>query len=408
MISAISKYQLQKKGLLLKEDDLYLKDFYLPLIGYKTCFLYKYFCLEIEDKEIEGNIGKILNETTLSLQDFIVSKKILESIGLVNTFLDEDNDAYIFILSSILSPSEFLNSPVHKGLLFSILSKEQQDKLILKYTIKNETKGYKEVTASVKDSFSFAFDSSFALNTNLGDILKKNINLLNDNFDDKDFFTYLKKNSNINPNAFSQDELKKLHDLASLYDVDSKDLAFAVIESFNYSNEVGSKIDFEYLKNRIKMEISVSRPFKPKENKKIVINSETELANKINKFENTSPRIFLKEVQKGVEPIRSDLNLIDFLNEHFGFGNGVINVILDYCLKVNDGSLPRQYVEKIASNLYRKNVNNSLDAYNCLHQFNKKKSDVGKNKEAIVENENKPKATLTKEELADIDALFED
>ena len=104
--------------------------------------------------------------------------------------------------------------------------------------------------------------------------------------------------------------------------------------------------------------------------KKIKINSDTEFANLINKYESTSPRIFLKEKQNGIEVVRSDLNLLLTLKNNLSLSNGVINCLIDYCLKTKNGELNSDYVLKIAATLIRKNITNSLDCYNYF--YNKK------------------------------------
>ena len=144
----------------------------------------------------------------------------------------------------------------------------------------------------------------------------------------------------------------------------------------------------------IKKEISFHKVFKNNNNKKIKINSDTEFANLINKYESTSPRIFLKEKQNGIEVVRSDLNLLLTLKNNLSLSNGVINCLVDYCLKTKNGELNSDYVLKIAATLIRKNITNSLDCYNYF--YNKK---IEKVKNINEEQKNKEDKNIENDKI---------
>ena len=125
------------------------------------------------------------------------------------------------------------------------------------------------------------------------------------------------------------------------------------------------KVDYSYCNRRCKTEISKYKAYNQKKylNK---ISSKTKNANLINHYETTSPRIFLKDKQNGVEPILADLNIIDHLSQNMGFSDGIINVILEYTLKNLDGKLLKNYVEKVAATMKRKDIKSTIEAYDYL------------------------------------------
>ena len=164
--------------------------------------------------------------------------------------------------------------------------------------------------------------------------------------------------------------------------------------------KIGEKINFDFMKSRMKSEINFNKVFTKKENKKIKINSETELANKINEYENISCRELLKRRQNGVEPVSADLNLIEDLRLNMGLNDSVINCLLDYVLTTKDGELPRALVKKIASTLVRKNIKNSLDCYTYLY---KKKTKPVENKIKIDQKQETKVAEEVKVQKEDDD-----
>ena len=85
-------------------------------------------------------------------------------------------------------------------------------------------------------------------------------------------------------------------------------------------------------------------------------------AKMIQVFENTKPYDFLRFKNKGVRPNSRDLKLIEHLAVDYNLPPGVINVLIDYAIRVNDGKLNQKYLETIASSWNRKGVKTVPDA----------------------------------------------
>ena len=73
-------------------------------------------------------------------------------------------------------------------------------------------------------------------------------------------------------------------------------------------------------------------------------------------FENTSPYKFLKGRSNGAQPSARDLNVLESLLNDFKLNPGVVNVLVDYVLKINNKKLTRSYLETIASQWKRLNI----------------------------------------------------
>ena len=71
-------------------------------------------------------------------------------------------------------------------------------------------------------------------------------------------------------------------------------------------------------------------------------------------FETISPRELLINKNNGNEPTRRDLKLIEDLLVDYKLKPGVVNVLLDYAINVNNKKLTRGFVETIAGEWQRK------------------------------------------------------
>ena len=97
-------------------------------------------------------------------------------------------------------------------------------------------------------------------------------------------------------------------------------------------------------------------------------------------------------MQQGTKPARSDIAIVNSLSKDYGFGNGIINVIVEYVLYKNSNVLSKNYAEKIASSLAREGVSTTVDAMNylkklCVKNTSKKKDTPSKKEVETVESE---------------------
>ena len=91
-------------------------------------------------------------------------------------------------------------------------------------------------------------------------------------------------------------------------------------------------------------------------------------------FETISPRELLINKNNGNEPTRRDLKLIEDLLVDYKLKPGVVNVLLDYAINVNNKKLTRGFVETIAGEWQRKGIETVEDAMNNCEKVHKKSS----------------------------------
>ena len=89
-------------------------------------------------------------------------------------------------------------------------------------------------------------------------------------------------------------------------------------------------------------------------------------------FENLTPYQFLRAKYKGAEPTNRDKRLIEDLLVEQKFNPGVVNVLISYVLQVNNQQLKKSYVETIAGQWKRLNIETVEEAMKITEKEYKK------------------------------------
>ena len=108
-------------------------------------------------------------------------------------------------------------------------------------------------------------------------------------------------------------------------------------------------------------------------------------------FENMTPYQFLKAKYKGGEPTERDMRLIESLLVDQKLNSGVVNVLIAYVLKINNEQLKKSYVETIAGQWKRLNIETVEEAMRITEKEHKKMK-------KLVEDKKKPTTTTTKKQ----------
>ncbi len=376
-------YEIRVASLITNMDRDSLLELYQPIIGAKATSLY--LTLSTQNKNKDGGeffkTEQLLKSMQLTAGEFASARKFLEAVGLIRTYesTQEDVRYYIYVIYSPKSPKAFFEDTLFKGLLILTVGEKEAKRLANKWkvnlTIPEE---YHEVSASFLDVYNLDYDDpSFRKEFGVS-ILGRDHGRANLEFNYDLFFGYVSENSAINNSSFKKKDMKEISRLARLFGLDEKRMAFIVIDE--YIHEGPNHLDFEKIKDRCEQEIRFSQ-VKTIENSKV--SGDSELAQKIRLMEETSPAKFLQYLQQGTKPARSDIAIVNSLSKDYGFGNGIINVIVEYVLYKNDNVLSRNYAEKIAASLAREGVMTTVDAMNYLKKLTSKTS--SKKKVAKVE-----------------------
>lgn len=350
-----------------------LSRLYQPIIGHKAAMLYLTLM-----NYIKHNEGELLTHDDLftlmqiTSAEFLNARKALEASGLLKSYLkiDDDIKKYVYVVYSPKAPNVFFDDVLFKGLLVRYIGETAAYKLALHYQINIDLTGMKEITASFVDVFHPDFKDS-CFDAKMPSNLKGNKAIkIGTDFSPEKFFSHLKVALMINESAISKEEVEEIERIATLYGIDTLTIADIVAETYDENKRKGSRIDMTTLKERAINEAKykiVNKKVNEQE-KWVRISGKTSLAKEIDIMQNpnTSPSDYLSMKQDGAPVVTSDLRLLDYLNDNMGLSRPVINALINYCLKMCDNRLNRNYVEKVAASLKREKIDNALDAINYL------------------------------------------
>ena len=384
-------YVVVNKTILHNEDRKIITSLYLPIIGTDAVMLYFTLWSDLDNAEIissEYSHQKLVSSLRITINELKTAFDKLEAIGLIKAFIKEGNvNNYIYEIFSPVSASEFLSHPILNITLYSNVGKREYDNLVKSFKIPRlNTSNYKEITKCFNDVFESTSMTSYDLS--LEDIRKYNklkLNI-NSNFDFNFLISSIPKNIDTS-RMFTKDIKELIINLSFIYDIDAIKMSNIIKVSLNDNGTINRECLRKNARNYYQFDNGGLLPT-------IVDNSQPEYLRKpigdtskrakmIYTFETISPRELLISKNNGNEPTRRDLKLIEDLLIDYKLKPGVVNVLLDYAINVNNKKLTRGFVETIAGEWQRKGIETVEDAMNTcekVHKKNSKKIDKNDNR----------------------------
>lgn len=345
---------------------------YQPIIGSIAFNLYVTLWDFIGNEQ--SNHYDIINVMQISLEDICTAREKLEAIGLLKTYVKKGEiNFYVYELYSPLTVYEFINNPILDTALFNNLGKKTYQNILNKFTIPNiNLKEYKDISKSFKDVFIFAQnkkinDTNVVRIKHLGLDFEPTINLK----------TILSKIEDdlIDYKCLTSEVRMIIYQLALVYGYNEEIMTNLIIDSLD-----NKKINIENLRtncrNYYRFENKNQVPAITEREQPLAWRSNTKEKDQFNSYvkdlEETSPKEFLTIRNNGCEPTKTDLNLLEHLLIDLNLKPGVVNALIDYVLQINNNKLNRSYVDKIASQWVRSNINTVVEAIEFAKKENKK------------------------------------
>ena len=154
--------------------------------------------------------------------------------------------------------------------------------------------------------------------------------------------------------------MRLINNLSFVYNLDAMDMKSSILNSIKENGLIDKTLLRKNIKNYYKFENENKLPslvYKSQpEYLKNPVGAEDKRAKMIYVFENTSPYNFLRGRSNGAKPSVRDLSLLESLLNDFKLNPGVVNVLIDYVLKINNKKLTRAFLETIASQWKRLNI----------------------------------------------------
>ena len=400
-------YTVYNKTVLTKVDKDNLISLYQPIIGHTAVSLYLTLWRDLDKLEIiskDFTHHHLMTILKISLDEIKKAREVLESVGLIKTYLKKGPiNNYVYELYSPLSSYEFFNHPILNVVLYNNIGKIEYENL---------KKLYKNVSINLKDyeDISKTLDSTFKSSSNINfdsnDIKEKNISKINIKKGlDFDLIISSLPKGVINDKTFNKKTKELINNLAFVYNLDSLKMSELIRTVLNENGIINKEALRKSARNYYQYNNSSSLPTliyrKQPEYLKNPDGDETKRGKILYVFENTSPYDFLKNKYKGALPTNRDKKLLETLVIDLDLKPAVVNVLIDYVLKINNNKLSTAYVETIAGQWKRLGLETAADAMEVAEKEHKKINKKLNTKKTVTKKPVWFDSEIEKEEASD-------
>ena len=376
-------YTVINKTILTDQTRKILTMLYQPIIGSVAINLFFTLWMDLDKDEFmscEETHHHLITNTGLTLQELLIAREKLEAIGLLKTFYKEDKEEnnYIYELFSPLEPNEFFSHPVLNIVLYNSVGKKEYERIVSYFKVPRvNLNDYEDITVS----FSEVYESKpiTVFENNIQNIREKTSLGLNikDKIDIELLISSLSDES-INKKTFTKDNKVLINDLAFIYNLELDEMKNIILNSLNDRLLIDKTNLRKNARSYYQYQNSGRLPFLIYQNQpeylRSPIGKDTKRAKNIYLFETLSPYKFIKMKNGGKEPNDRDLKLIEELRIDMGLEPAVINVLIDYVLRVNNQKLTKNFVLAIASQWQRLKIETAEDAMNQALKETKRKT----------------------------------
>ena len=170
----------------------------------------------------------------------------------------------------------------------------------------------------------------------------------------------------ISKKGFTKDIKTLINNISFIYNLKEENIKSIIINSVNEKGSIDKSLLRKNARNYYQYENSGKLPSliyqKQPEYLRKPVGDESKRAKMIYVFETTTPYNFLKSKYNGAKPTTRDVNLIESLMFDLQLKPAVINVLIDYVIRVNNKKLSKNFVETIAGQWKRLNIMTAEDA----------------------------------------------
>jgi replication initiation and membrane attachment protein len=374
----VDRYVVAANGLLHDFDRKVLTFLYQPLIGTTSFSLYMTLWAELEENRLWSEPNShhgLMTMMDLNLKEIYEARHRLEGMGLIATFVRENDDerAFIYQLKPPLTPEQFFLDGMLNIYLYRKIGKKQFSRLKRFFSDQKLSSHdeYREVTKAFQDVYTSASPRALKYTQDYEDIEGEKINYIgrkeNEGIQiDQTTFNFELLEAGLSESLVPKRALTKkvreaVSNLGFLYEIDAIQMKNIVLSAMTENDEIDleelrkSARDWYQFRHSDKLPSLVERthPALYQENMQEPLTREEKM---IHYFETTSPLRFLRDLGGGAEASNADIKIIEDVMVKQKLLPGVVNVLIHYVMLKIDMKLTKGYVEKIASHWARKNV----------------------------------------------------
>jgi Replication initiation/membrane attachment protein len=412
-------YVVVNKSILSEQDRKIVSMLYQPIIGSLATSLYLTFWSYLDKLEltsVEWTHHHLMTNMGNKLDDIIEAREKLEAIGLLKTYYKKNNiNNFIYELYSPISPKEFFNNPILTTTLYNNLGKKEYENIMNYFkTPRINLKDFEDITLMFSDVFEVKpkedinYDNDYRNKQNRSLEIVSKIDLTS--------ILGLLPEEFLNVRSVTKETRDLLYKLAYIYNLDDDNLLDIIRNSINEKRIIDKKTLKTNARKFYEFENSGKLPeliFKNQpEYLKKPVGDTTNRAKMIYRFENTSPYAFLSSKYKGSRPPKTELTILEYMAVDLDLKPGVINVIIDYILRINNNKLTKNFAITVAANFKKAGVETVEDAMELAEKEYKTRNRLKtrKRKEELKPdwfNKETKKEQLKEDEAEEIEKMLE-
>lgn len=380
-LSSQDSYQVMCKGYLSEDKIRVLTHLYQPICRYEAISLYLTMYHEIERGRMLNVLSthyRLFNICQMTITQFQDAISVLEGIGLVRTYKYENN--YVYELMLPLTPKRFLNHEVLNTLLYHTLGQTDYERTKYYFSIPSvDTNVYQDVSARFDEVFHIDLTQPTLITKaqNIEDELRRSPEVA---YDLSSFYEGL-QDYRIPKSCITQEIENAIVSLGVVYRISPMTMRKMVYDVFENGTIKVDDLQERCLRYyEFENQTNLNKVYENKQQQLIqpALNKRDE---KIKQLETLTPYQYLKALQKGANPTSRDLALIEKLMTEQKLNAGVVNVLVETVLVLNNGQLPKNHLEYVAGLFVRKNIQTVSEAIEEAKEYMNSR----KNKRQVVE-----------------------
>lgn len=382
-------YIVLNKTILTDQDSKLLIMLYQPIVGVDAInlFLTLWSCLDKNElMSAKQSHHYLINKMQITMSEILTAREKLEAVGLLKTYFHKDKiDSYVYVLYSPLGADEFLNNPLLGTVYYNAVGREEYEQTIAHYEIPSfNLNEYEDISAHFKDVFESSYDE-IKEHTNLKKISKNNI-ILNNEINIDEIISLIPEEL-INFNKIDKETKELIKTIIFIYGFNNEEIVALIKNTIDNNKQINKNLLREKAQNYFGFEYNDNPSIMYKTQPSYLKKETTDNSKKskiIYQFENITPYDFLCSKYDGIKPLKTDIRIVEHLLLDLKLNPGVVNVLIDYVLKINNNKLTKNFIEAIASQWKKSKIETvSMALEFASKEYNKRKNPISNKKETL-------------------------
>ncbi len=375
-------YIVVNKTILKDDDRLLLTMLYQPLIGGIAINLFFTLWSFLDKRELlssEWTHHYLMSSTGFDLEKLKIAREKLEAIGLLKTYLKKGNvNNYIYELYSPLNSYDFFSNPILNTVLYNNVGKIEYERLTTyfkKPIIKLDE--YKNITNNFTDVFEAITELPIEpLSSDIRRYHYRDLELISN----LNIETILSKipEEILNPRSITNELKDFIYKLSFIYNLDDYNTGELIKNSVNEQRKIDKELLQSNCQNYFRFEHEGKLPALAYKKQPESLRKKGPGLNKRDKmiytFETISPADFLRGRNNNVNLTKYEKDILTYLLIELNLKPGVVNVLIDYVLKINNNKLIKSFIEVIASQWTRNKIETVEEAMLLAEKEYKKRN----------------------------------